>query len=137
MFLNKKAQKPVFFFFLQFPLAKTQPPLPFPPKKINNSQPLYISNTQISIFPIHNFNRFPTKHIHIHVPLKKKQPIIPNNSQNQQIPLNFSTKHYKTIVCVRDIYQTYQPNVIDPSSILLVLAVQGLVAYIYSCYGSL
>ena len=38
---------------------------------------------------------------------------------------------------VRDIYQTYQPNVIGPSPVLLVLVVQGLVAYIYSCQGSL
>ena len=41
------------------------------------------------------------------------------------------------IEIVRDIYQTYQPNVINSSPILLVLVVQGLVTYIYSCYGSL
>ena len=36
-----------------------------------------------------------------------------------------------------EIYQTYQPNVIGPSPLLLVLVIQGLVTYIYSYQGSL
>ena len=38
---------------------------------------------------------------------------------------------------VRDIYQTYQSNVIGPNPVLILLVVQGLVTYIYSCYDLL
>ena len=37
-------------------------------------------------------------------------------------------------ISVRDIYQIYQPNVIGPSPFLLVLVVQGLVAYMLEIY---